>query len=615
MAKHDTSDRNGVRDHTLLDPALGCTSEFKSECSVCGHTSESCPGHFGVVELTETCFNPIYINILLSILRCVCFQCAKIHTIVPPSLSSKLAACANGSVRFKSIRHLCKPSNVCAHCKESLLRWKATKKDGFLLSYGDNKVSPKQVVDVLKKLGNDDVRLLGFDARHTRPENLLFETMPVCPNSLRPQVIRENGARGENDLTHRYSDVVRENTRMAEDVAQEREVTAQRSNALQYFVSAVGDSDSKVPRNVCPHVRKSSKGIRQRIEIKDGHARRNCMGKRCDFSARSVITPGPFLMPGQVSVPKQILFNQFFSQTVVDERTRQWLQEVVDLGPDTLDGARFIKKWPSGKVIDLRIGDKNSHMRRLNIGDVVERYYHHGDSVQFNRQPTLHDVGIMGPTIVESQHKTIGMNSATCTAFNGDFDGDEMNLHFPQSEESHAEVSQMHPSVHVVSITTSAPIIYPVQDTILGMWVLLNEFPTLTLDEKTRFLSKLRLDSYDHPLSSGHDLFSITLPALFNFEWASPKLTVKNGVVQQDSTINKANLCSGSGSVLHKIYMLFGPKVCETFIYNIQMLSATALNLHPVSFGPGVIVQPEGFKNIGKTINSEAKSEVSRLLD
>ena len=620
VTKADTSDRNGVRENTLLDPAMGCTSGHNTVCKTCENISCMCVGHFGITELSEPVFNPTYLNAVMMVLRYVCHSCACVNANIPPAECNRILSLKSSNARLACTKKHCK-TDLCVHCKEPQLRWKTKKKDGLVLLHGDRHVQAKEILELFERISTVDARLLGFEETGTQPANMLIKVMPIPPNSIRPQIIKESGARGENELTHRYSDALREATRLGEDKDTGKGVTTGRMNALQYFTAVCNDSTMPCPKNVTPHVRKASKGLRNRLESKDGDVRGRCMGKRVDFSARSVITPDPSLLPDEVAVPIQIVENQFFPMTVCNERVRRHLQKLVDqVGQERVHGARHLHKWPENRHIDLKVcgGKVKKH---LQIGDVVDVCIDEDSCVQFNRQPTLHNLGIMGHRVRPWTNKTLGMNDATATAYNADHDGDEMNIHTPQSEEAHAEITCMNPSAHTVSIITSTPVIYPVQDTILGTWSLFSELTDLTVENASHLIASIQDTT---PLVSNHhvsefklgtQVFSLILPEVFNFEWDDPWMRVVGGQVQPGSSIDKSSLCSGAGSLVHKIFMLFGPKTVELFCFNAQKLAAATLQIRVASFGPETIKQPQHLRDLGRDIMAEAEEEVKNLVE
>jgi len=154
------------------------------------------------------------------------------------------------------------------------------------------------------------------------------------------------------------------------------------------------------------------------------------MGKRVDFSARSVVSPDPNLYLDELGVPKSIAVNLTFPETVTPLNIERLKQLVVN-GPTEWPGAKHIIR-NDGKAFDLRY-TQNREDIQLDYGYVVERHIVNGDYVIFNRQPSLHRMSMMGHRIRILPYSTFRLNLSVTTPYNADFDGDEMNMHVPQT--------------------------------------------------------------------------------------------------------------------------------------------------------------------------------------
>ena len=164
------------------------------------------------------------------------------------------------------------------------------------------------------------------------------------------------------------------------------------------------------------------------------------MGKRVDFSARSVITPDPNLSIRELGVPLKIAKN-ITKPVIVNQTNKNFLLKLVKNGPDVYPGAKILEK-KNGDNISLRYVDRDSIV--LEDGDTVHRHMMDGDGVLFNRQPTLHRMSMMCHIAkVMSKADTFRMNVADTKPYNADFDGDEMNLHMPQDVESEMELTNL----------------------------------------------------------------------------------------------------------------------------------------------------------------------------
>eukprot|EP01130_Rhizamoeba_saxonica_P008796 TRINITY_DN3562_c0_g1_i1.p1 TRINITY_DN3562_c0_g1~~TRINITY_DN3562_c0_g1_i1.p1 ORF type:complete len:1460 (-),score=409.83 TRINITY_DN3562_c0_g1_i1:93-3854(-) len=201
-------------------------------------------------------------------------------------------------------------------------------------------------------------------------------------------------------------------------------------------------------------------GIKQLLEKKAGLFRRNMMGKRVNFAARSVISPDPYINTNEIGVPLYFAVNLTYPEPVADYNV-EWLRKLVINGPDTHPGALSVED-EDGYVQKLLPGPENK-LKRIAIAktlqkpsldsefglryDGVKKVYRHlvdGDFLLVNRQPTLHKPSIMSHKAkILGKEKTIHMHYANCSTYNADFDGDEMNLHFPQNELARAEAKEI----------------------------------------------------------------------------------------------------------------------------------------------------------------------------
>jgi DNA-directed RNA polymerase II subunit RPB1 len=192
------------------------------------------------------------------------------------------------------------------------------------------------------------------------------------------------------------------------------------------------------------------------------------MGKRVDYSARSVIGPDPQLSIRELGVPIKIAKNITFPAKV-NKRNINFLTKLMLNGPDKYPGANILQR-ENGESISLRYVDRNSV--KLEPGDVVHRHMLDGDPVLFNRQPTLHRMSMMCHIAkVMKVGNTFRMNVADTKPYNADFDGDEMNLHMPQDEQSQAELLHLAAIPHqIISPANNASIIGIFQDSLLGCY-------------------------------------------------------------------------------------------------------------------------------------------------
>jgi DNA-directed RNA polymerase II subunit RPB1 len=197
--------------------------------------------------------------------------------------------------------------------------------------------------------------------------------------------------------------------------------------------------------------------------------RGNLMAKRVDFSARSVITADPNISIRELGIPMKVAKN-ITKPVIVNKINKNFLTKLIQNGPDVWPGAKMLEKQ-NGEVITLRYYlDRNSII--LEEGDIVHRHMMDGDAILFNRQPTLHRMSMMCHIArIMKRGDTFRMNVADTKPYNADFDGDEMNLHMPQDEESEAELKNLAAvPFQIISPANNQSIIGIFQDSLLGSY-------------------------------------------------------------------------------------------------------------------------------------------------
>ena len=253
---------------------------------------------------------------------------------------------------------------------------------------------------------------------------------------------------------------------------------------LQYHVATYFDNESaSLPKSEFKSGNKPTKSIAERIKAKGGRIRSNLMGKRVDFSARSVITSDPYIDIDQVGVPLKVALNMTVPEEVTPYNIK-YLTKLVNNGAYNYPGANYIykKNYINGKKINQRIDlkyRKKSYSHKLSYGDIVQRHIIDNDYVLFNRQPTLHKPSMMGHRVQvlnRNDCNTFRMNVSVTGPYRADFDGDEMNMHVPQSIQTSVELRKLArvPS-QIISPRMNAPVISPVQDTLLGIFRITND--------------------------------------------------------------------------------------------------------------------------------------------
>lgn len=251
---------------------------------------------------------------------------------------------------------------------------------------------------------------------------------------------------------------------------------------LQLHVALYFNSEvSGIPINLMPN--KTSRGIVQRLKGKQGRFRGNLSGKRVDFSARTVISPDPNLMIHEVGVPDRVAKILTFPEKVNSSNIHK-LRQMIKNGTDVHPGANYVQQKGISFKRFLGYGNRDKVASDIKFGDVVERHLINGDIVLFNRQPSLHKLSIMCHQARVQPQRTFRFNECVCTPYNADFDGDEMNLHLPQTEEARAEaLVLMGNRSNLVTPRNGELLIAATQDFITGGYLLTQRDEFLTKEK------------------------------------------------------------------------------------------------------------------------------------
>ncbi|KAI5152392.1 DNA-directed RNA polymerase II subunit RPB1 [Enteropsectra breve] len=481
---HPETMENGMpKENGLIDLRMG-TTEHNFLCQTCNGTSFECSGHYGHIELSKPMLHVGYLSHIKKTLECVCFYCSKIK-ISKKQLSRGLNTCWE-VLKTKSIcEGECVVTNDTASSskkKEISMtgcgnRQPIIKKDGLNLvafmkgEEGEGKVllNGEKIYEILKKIPEEDYRFLGYDPQYCHPEWLLITTMLVPPPAIRPSIVMNGTMRGEDDLTHKLADIVKANMhlRKYEQEGAPGHIVRDYEQLLQFHIATFVDNDIGGQPQSLQKSGRPLKCISARLKGKEGRVRGNLMGKRVDFSARTVITPDPNISCEEVGVPVHIAEIHTFPEKV-NSFNKHFLQNLVRNGPNTYPGANYVIRT-DGQKIDLHF---NRQDLQLENGFVVERHMLDGDPVLFNRQPSLHKMSMMGHRAKVMEGKTFRLNLAVTAPYNADFDGDEMNLHMPQTYNTRAELSLLTNVAHqIVSPQSNTPVIGIVQDATISSYL------------------------------------------------------------------------------------------------------------------------------------------------
>ncbi|MDO8123049.1 MAG: DNA-directed RNA polymerase subunit A' [Candidatus Hermodarchaeota archaeon] len=646
----DTYDEDGLPISSgLMDPKLG-TIEPGQRCKSCGNRVGECPGHFGHIELARPVVHVSFAKLIKKFLKAICRRCARLKLKEEswPKYKTKMEGhfekygSLNQDIADEVLKEAGK-ATTCPHCEAEQFKIKFEKPTTFYEEKmeGSVRLTPTDIRDRLERITPEDSFLMGIDTRVTRPEWMILTVQPVPPVAVRPSITLESGVKSEDDLTHKLVDVIRINQRLRENIeaGAPQLIVEDLWELLQYHVTTYFNNEvSGIP----PARHRSGRALRtlaQRLKGKEGRFRSNLSGKRVDFSARTVISPDPNLSINEVGVPLEIA-----KTLTVPERVTEWniedMRELVLKGPIGYPGCNYVVR-PDGKRIDLRyVKDRKTNADGLAPGYIIERHLRTGDIVLFNRQPSLHRMSIMAHEVKVMPYRTFRLHLVVCPPYNADFDGDEMNLHVPQSEEARAEARiLMLVQEQILSPRYGGPIIGGIQDYISSSYLLtrsgslFNKRQTCQLLASAGYRDDLPppAKKRPEPLWTGKQIFSMLLPKGLNLSLKAricqkcdvclkekcqydAYVLIRDGQLLTGVIDKKAIGAAQPESVLHRIAKDYGNPAARRFLDAICPLLVVLITNMGFSMGiDDVILEPTAIRQI-EQILSDAEEEGSQLV-
>ena len=581
-------------DGGLMDTRLGVIDPGL-RCRTCGCKLKECVGHFGYIELARPVMHVEFIKEVHLLLQCTCRECGRI--LVPEdkikTFSNRLdkvekeEGIESRRDAVKTIISGLKSVNKCPYCKAKQEKVTLEKPHAFF--EGEKRISPIEIRARLEKIPDEDTTIFGLNPKTVRPEWMVITVLSIPPVTVRPSITLETGERSEDDLTHKLGDIVRINQRLFENInAGAPEIIIEDLwDLLQYHVTTF--FNNSLPQ--IPPARHRSgqplKTITERIKSKEGRIRHNLAGKRTNFCARTLISPDPYLKINEVGVPKVVAMKVTVPE-VVNDWNIEFLKSFIKNGPDKYPGANYVIR-PDGKRKKITEETKEATIEEIQPGYVVERHLMDGDISIFNRQPSLHRMSMMGHKVRVLPYKTFRINPSVCGPYNADFDGDEMNLHVPQTEESRAETEILLQVQHqIISPGYGRCAIGCIHDSISGSYLMTKY---LEFDRKTAFSILASIGQLEPKLPNkktitGKELFSALLPEDFSFTGKTKdggETVIKDGKLEEGIIDSKIIGGEGSGAMLAAYHKQYGPEKTIEIIYNIARLGIEVLLRHGIT--------------------------------
>ncbi|MBI2572370.1 DNA-directed RNA polymerase subunit A' [Candidatus Woesearchaeota archaeon] len=602
----------------VIDPGLVCKTD--------GLKLKDTLGHFGYIELARPVVHIKYVRQILDLLKSTCKSCGRV--LIPDENAKKyttIFARVGEEEGFEARRRKVKivvdkykKKDLCPHCDTKQEKLRIEKPYNFY--EGEIRLSPIEVRARLEKIPDADLEVFGF-ATGFRPEWIVLTILSIPPVTMRPSITLESGERSEDDLTHKLGDIVRINQRLFENInAGAPEVIIEDLwDLLQYHVTTFFDNE--VPQ--LPPARHRGgqvlKTLVNRISSKEGRIRHNLAGKRTDFSARTVISPDPLITLNEVGVPVSMAMTLTVPERVT-EWNKQYLRSFIENGSKKYPGANYVLK-SDGRRKAITEETKEEILNELATGYIVERHLVDGDVALFNRQPSLHRMSMMCHKVKILPGRTFRLNPAVCNPYNADFDGDEMNLHIPQTEEARAEAKiLMLVETQMISPRYGLSVVGCIHDGITGNYLLTKElvvsYPEAVdllyncgVNDLSRLPHKEKID--------GKEVFSVLLPQDFNFsgkDKSGNDVEIVNGILKT-GCMDKANLGQESGLMLRNIYERYGAEFAADYLGKVSKLGIAVLSRRGFSIGISDLdLTPETDEEI-KTVLEKAEQESMKIIE
>lgn len=605
----------GVNDHRMG------SVDRRLLCGTCCKNVKDCQGHSGHIELNYPMYHVGFFDTTFKTLKSVCYLCSRVLIAEEERESHNLS----GKAAFLYVYSIARNKRKCPFCgllqpnyAKTSLSIKTEWQDSVPSSQDENGCSAplssvweseeekayctrpftsKEAMSILRNIPKDDLSYMGFSL-DSHPENMILTAILVPPPNVRPAIMVSEGSRsrGQDDATHKIQDIMKRNL----DMLSCKEFSSdfqEKLSRLQFEIFTYMNNSIRGQKQSTQRSGMPTKCLMQRLKGKEGRIRGNLMGKRCDFSARTVITPDTNMDIDEVGIPESVAVCLTVPETVTEHNIHSLAKRVVN-GPNRMDGAENIIT-SQGMMISLSLCENRSRIR-LQYGWVIERYLQDNDVVIFNRQPSLHKMGMMGHRVKIMKNNSFRLNLCCANPYNADFDGDEMNLHVPQSPSAISDVaSLMMVPMQLISPQANRPVMGIVQDTLLGAH-LLSDNVFMDRKKACHILSHLRHGDHSLPppcvckpkqMWSGKQILECLFPPDFDYGSSS------RNHAEDDKTplfrrgkfllgkLSKANIGSASGGFIHVLQHKKGNVFTTKWMSDIQRIVNSWLLFEGFSVG------------------------------
>ncbi len=638
----DTYDEDGFPvPMGLMDTHLGVI-EPGLRCKTCGRKVDECSGHFGHIELARPVIHVGFVKLIKGLLSSTCRVCGRCllnqrerEKVLEQYVKLKETGMEMEEKSIvQEVKRETRKIKTCPYCGAEQKKIRLDRPSTFREEKG--KLTPGEVRERLERIPDSDLPVFGINPAVARPEHTILTVLPVPPAVVRPSITLESGDRSEDDLTHKLVDILRINQRVLEnrDVGAPQLIVEDLWELLQYHVTTyLNNQTSGIP----PARHRSGRALKtlsQRLKGKEGRFRSNLSGKRVNFSARTVISPDPFISINEVGVP-QLVAEELTLPVKVNRYNLEKYKDMLRNGPQKYPGINYLIRSDGNRI---KVTEKNADFLADEVieeGCTVERQMIDGDMVLFNRQPSLHRMSMMGHQVRVMQGNTFRLNLCCCPPYNADFDGDEMNLHFLQGDEARTEAKiLMAPQEQLLSPRFGGPIIGAIHDHISGSFIgtyhrIFDRLQVLTILSYLGYRDGLPepdgVDEDGKQFWTGNSLFSLIIPDDLNLTYRAsihekdidPEdgiVNIRNGKILS-GVVDGNSFSAFKGRILDKVIRKYGTDKGRMFLEQSTKLSLGMISV--IGFSTGIDDQDlpgDALKQIQVSLD-KASDDVAKLVE
>jgi DNA-directed RNA polymerase beta' subunit len=666
-------------ENSVYDLRMGTQDHLKI-CLTCNEGIE-CPGHFGKIDLIIPVCHPLYLDQIKTYLSYFCQYCYSM-IITRDEFKVKDLSRMNQESKDKELLKI----QICPNkkCGELVPKYIIDRGDVDRIYYYYNdkrnkvEITSLEIENIFGKIKKDDIKFLGIKIN---PLDLILNYIPVLPPQSRPYTMM-NDKICDDDLTYKLIEIVKVNNKLKEKLSEKKR--KELIEFLNFHIKTMYDNHKKKAKQITN--KRPIKSIRERLIGKGGRFRHDLSGKRVDFCGRTVFDIDPNLEIDQIGLPKEWEEDLTIPENVNDNNLEYWKEQtkngnvnIIKRGNDTYNIRHLRKmvddkkllKWGdkvirNGKIIDpviyemmkgkkfiLKLEDRIKGTREIltgidkgkykiitirvnklleyksidvRVGDICERKVKDNDYALFNRQPSLHKFSILANKIKFLNTKTIRLRTSLCAVLNADADGDELNIHIPQTLQAISEAKEL------ISVREnlrggrdSSTIISFCQDVITSGYLMTtplkgnknitskirseygNEFlKEFVIIDKPDFYNalcciknwdftyiqtrmddirneyskyyKCSIEESDKYLFTGHGLFSMLLPNTLNIIFNNKikkgevPVVIKNGVMMSGS-LDKSILGKKINSLPGILHSIYGTDITFNFVNNYELIA------------------------------------------